>query len=259
MSYSQETITFTEDLMRRAIKYGFNMIGIVEAETYDEYPGHYIGHRDYLCNTLKTTDYLPDAKSLLIMGTPVWDNVFDMVVRIGDHMEYPDEWRGRYYARRMIRHLNKLGYQTVLEPDLLSKKRMAQMGGIGSFGKQSLIIHPEYGPWIRLRSILTDAELIPTKPYTEDLCGKCDKCVKSCPVGALTPFKVDPDKCLLGMRWETRYSEQYKELYLRHNPLLTENTWKMCNTCQQACPIGREHRFADYRRGVDLDKDSMRR
>ena len=43
MSYSQETITFTEDLMRRAIKYGFKMIGIVEAETYDKYPGHYIG------------------------------------------------------------------------------------------------------------------------------------------------------------------------------------------------------------------------
>ena len=124
------------------------------------------------------------AKSLIILGIQVWDNLFDMVVQVGDHHEYPDEWRGRYYARRMIRHLNKLGYRTELEPDLLSKKRMAQMAGIGAFGKQSLIVNPEYGPWIRLRSILTDAELVPTEPFTGDLCGDCVKCVESCPVAS---------------------------------------------------------------------------
>jgi epoxyqueuosine reductase len=253
MDYPQETISFTEDIKKRAIRYGFNLVGIVSAETYDAYPGHFIGHRDYLCDTLKTKDYLPDAKSLIILGIHVWDDLFDMVVRVDDHLEYPDEWRGRYYARRMIRHLNKLGYQTILEPDLLSKKWMAQMAGVGNFGKQSLIIHPEYGPWIRLRSILTNAELVPTEPFTENLCGGCVECVKSCPMAALTPYKVDPDKCLLGMRWDVRYSPEYKDLYLEHNPLLTENTWKMCNTCQQACPIGREKRHADYGRGVDLE------
>ncbi|HHL41542.1 MAG TPA: epoxyqueuosine reductase [Candidatus Bathyarchaeota archaeon] len=253
MKYSQKTIDFTEDIKQRAIRYGFNMVGIVSADTYDEYPGHYIGHRDYLCDTGKTSDYLEGAKSLIILGIRVWDDLFDMVVRVDDHMEYPDEWRGRYYARRMMRHLNKLGYETVLEPDLLSKKRMAQMGGIGQFGKQSLIIHPEYGPWIRLRSILTDAELVPTEPFTEDLCGDCDECVKACPVGALSPYEVDPDKCLLGLKWEDRLSPKYKDVYLEHSPSLTENTWKMCNTCQQACPIGRELRHADYGRSTDLE------
>lgn len=252
MSYSKNTIEFTDDIKQRAIRYGFNMVGIVSAETYDEYSGHFIGHRDYLCDTGKTSDYLEDAKSLIIMGIRVWDDLFDMVVRVDDHMEYPDEWRGRYYARRMMRHLNKLGYETVLEPDLLSKKRMAQMGGIGAFGKQSLIIHPEYGPWIRLRSILTDAELVPTEPFTEDLCGDCEECIKACPVGALSSYKVDPDKCLLGMKWEDRLSPEYKDVYLEHSPLLTENTWMMCNTCQRACPIGRELRFADYGRSTDL-------
>jgi hypothetical protein len=56
MNYSKETIDFTEDIKTRAIKYGFNFVGIVSAKTYDEYPGHYIGHRDYLCDTLKTKD-----------------------------------------------------------------------------------------------------------------------------------------------------------------------------------------------------------
>jgi epoxyqueuosine reductase QueG len=252
MSYPKETVEFTEDIKARAIRYGFNLVGIVSAETYNAYPGHYIGHRDYKCDTLKTGDYMEGAKSLIILGIQVWDNLFDMVVRVGDHMEYPDEWRGRYYARRLIRHLDKLGYRAVLEPDLLSKKRMAQMAGIGAFGKQSLIINPEYGPWMRLRSVLTDAELVPTEPFTEDLCGDCRKCVDACPVGALSIYRVDPDRCLLGMPWEDRFSDKYRDIYLEHSPLLTENTWKMCNTCQEACPIGREKRHMDYGRGTDL-------
>lgn len=258
MSNQRDVAEFTEDIEKRAIRYGFNFVGIVTAETYDAYSGHYIAHRDYQCNTLKTKDYMTTAKSLILLGIQVWDDFFDIVVRVGDHMEYPDEWRGRYYARRIIRYLEKLGYKAILEPDLLSKKRMAQMSGVGAFGKQSLIIHPDYGPWIRFRSILTDAELVPTKPFTEDLCGDCLECVKSCPVGALTPYKVDPDKCLLGMRWNLRFSPEYKDLYLKYNPLLTENTWKMCNACQQACLVGREKRHADYGRGIDLDHPRQR-
>jgi epoxyqueuosine reductase QueG len=253
MNYSKETIGFTEGIKARAIRYGFNFVGIVSAETYDAYPGHFIGHRDYQCNTKKTGDYMEGAKSLIILGIQVWDDLFDMVVKVGDHLEYPDEWRGRYYARRLMRHLNKLGYRTELEPDLLSKKRMAQMAGIGAFGKQSLIIHPEYGPWLRLRSVLTDVELVPTEPFTEDLCGDCNKCVESCPVGALSPYRVDPDKCFLGLTWEKRLSDELKEVYYLHNPQLTENTWKMCNTCQQACPIGREKRHMYYGRTPDLE------
>ena len=104
-------------------------------------------------------------------------------------------------------------------------------------------MNTEFGPWLRLRSILTDAELVPTDSFTEDLCGDCDECVKACPVGALTPHKVDPDRCLLGMRWEDRLSEEFKDVYMEHSPSLTESTWLMCNTCQKACPIGRDLRF----------------
>lgn len=243
LGYSEETVRFTEDVIERAHRYGFPLVGIVSAMDYDAVPSHFIGHRDYMCDTKKTGDYMEGAKSLIILGVQVWDSLFDMVIKVGDHHEYPDEWRGRYYARRMTRHLDGLGYRTELEPELLSKKRMAQLGGIGSFGKQSLIVNPEFGPWLRLRSILTDAELVPTDPFTEDLCGECDECVKACPVGALTPHKVDPDRCLLGMRWEDRLSEEFRDVYMEHSPSLTESTWLMCNTCQKACPIGRDLRF----------------
>jgi epoxyqueuosine reductase QueG len=248
MEFTQETIKFTENIKSRALRYGFDLIGIVSAETFDSIPSHFIGHRDYKCYTKKTRDYLEDAKSLLILGVRVWDSLFDMVIKVKDHYEYPDEWRGRYYARRITRYLENLGFKTILEPDLLSKKRMAQLGGLGNFGKQSLIINPEYGPWLRFRSILTNVELVPSKAFTDDLCGNCTKCIDECPVGALTPYKVDPDKCLLGMTWESRLSEDYESIYFEHSPSLTENTWLMCNTCQKACPIGRDLRFKSQER-----------
>jgi len=177
MTYSPKVHGLTEAVKTNATKYGFDLIGIVSAETLDAVPSHYIAHRDYRLWTKKTKEYMEDARSLIILGVKVWDNLFDVVIKVGDHNEYPDEWRGRLYARRMTRFLNGEGYKTILEPDHLSKKRMAQLAGIGNFGKNSLIINPVYGPWIRLRSILTDAELVPDEPFNEDLCGQCEACV----------------------------------------------------------------------------------
>jgi len=244
----QSTLELTELVKRNAMKYGFDMVGIVKAEALDAVPSHYIAHRDYRVWTRKTTDYLEDARSVIILGARVWDNLFDVVIKVRGHHEYPDEWRGRLYARRMMRLLDKMGFKTVLEPDLLSKKRMAQLGGIGAFGKNSLIIHPEFGPWVRLRSILTDAELIPDEPYEGDPCTDCDECVRACPTKALKPYVVDPDRCLLGMDWATRLSDEYRGTYLEHCPSLTENTWLMCSTCQRACPVGREKRSQRFDR-----------
>ncbi len=250
MAYSQKALTLTEAVKLNAVKYGFDLVGITTAERLDAVPSHYIAHRDYRTWTRKTSDFLPGAKSVIILGARVWDDIFDVVVKVRDHHEYPDEWRGRLYARRMVRFLEKEGYRAVFEADLLSKKRMGQLAGLGNFGKNSLLITPEYGPWVRLRSVLTDAELVPDEPYTVDPCGECDACVRACPTGALTPYKVDPDRCLLGMTWDARLGE-YRDIYHAHCRTLTENTWLMCSTCQRACPRGREKRMEKVARVVN--------
>jgi len=240
--FSNEAVSLTAEVKSRANRYGFDLVGIVAAADLDAVPSHWIGHRDYMCYTKKTSDYLEGARSLIILGARVWDDIFEAVVKVRDHNEYPEEWRGESYTRRLIRFLERRGYRAVLDPDHLSKKRMAQLAGFGNFGKNTLIINPEYGPWMRLRSILTDAELTPNKPFEKDLCGICEKCVKACPVGAIAPYKLDPDKCLLGMTWEQRRSAEFRAIWDEHCPNLTENTWVMCTTCQRACPYGRERR-----------------
>lgn len=239
---TEDTEALTKEVKSRAARYGFDLVGVVSAADLDAVPSHWIGHRDYRAFTKKTGDYMEGAKSVVIMGIGVWDDIFEAVIRVRDHNEYPVEWMGLSYALRLARFLERRGHRTVLEPDYLSKKRMAQLAGFGGFGKNTLIINPTFGPWLRLRSILTDAELVPDEPFTGDPCGECDECVKACPVGALRPYEIDPDRCLLGMTWEQRLSSEHKEVFRENCANLTENVWLMCTTCQRACPFGRERR-----------------
>jgi len=249
MSAAENSLELTKKVKERSRRYGFDLVGVISAEIMDNVPRHYIAHRDYKTWTKKTTDYMEDAKSVIILGTRVWDDLYDLVIRVRDHHEYPDEWRGRLYARRLVRYLNSEGFKVVLEADFLSKKRMAEQAGLGHYGKNSLIINPTYGPWVRYRNIITDAPLVSDNETCVNLCGECDECVKACPVGALTPYVVDPDRCLLGMPMEERISEEFRDIYTEHSPMVTENTWRMCQTCQRACPIGSDLRNQYIGRG----------
>jgi len=232
----------TKNVKEKALSSGAELVGIVSTEALDALPSVFVGFWEYREWTKKSTDYLKDARSAIILGYHAWDDAFDLVVRRGNTLEYPEEWRGRLFARRVLRFLQDQGYACVLEPELISKKRMAQLGGLGNFGKNTLIINPKYGPWIRLRSIITDAELVPDVPFKEDLCGECEECVRACPMGALKPHVIDPDRCLLGIHPLKRREPGLVSLYERYAPDLTKNSYFMCMTCQKACPYGRKER-----------------
>ncbi|MGQ9679968.1 MAG: 4Fe-4S double cluster binding domain-containing protein [Candidatus Bathyarchaeia archaeon] len=221
---------------------GANLVGIVSTSSLDSLPKIWVDFWEYQKYTVKSTDYLEDACSAIILGYHVWDDMFELVLRRGDELEYPVEWRGRLFARRVLRHLERLGYTCVFEPELSSKKKMAQLGGLGNYGKNTLIINPKYGPWIRLRSIITNAELIPDEPFVKDLCGECDLCLKACPVEALSPYRIDPNKCLLGIHPSKRNQAHLKPLYERYAPTMSKNSYLMCMECQKVCPYGRLER-----------------
>lgn len=64
-------------------------------------------------------------------------------------------------------------------------KDAAVLAGLGSVGKNNLVITPKYGPRIRWRVLLVDHAAKPTGPVEYAPCDGCDqRCRKACPVGA---------------------------------------------------------------------------
>jgi len=234
-------LTLTEKVKAKAFSSGADLVGVVSAESVDAVPKHWVGWeiQDY---TRKTKDYMEDSRSVVVLGFQAWDNIHETVILRGDTKEFPVYHRIRLFTSRVSSFLKRLGYKTIVYPELLPQKKMAQLAGIGNFGKNTLIVNPKYGPWIRLHSILTDAEMAFDKPFDRDLCGDCMECVKACPVGALTPYVIDPDKCLLGIDDSKRNNPEIKPIFDKHAPRITKNSYLMCMTCQKTCPYGREER-----------------
>lgn len=65
-------------------------------------------------------------------------------------------------------------------------KTAAVMAGLGWIGKNGLFISNDYGPRIRLGTILTDMELPVGNFNASGKCGGCRECVEHCPALALT-------------------------------------------------------------------------
>ncbi|MCB9763557.1 MAG: 4Fe-4S binding protein [Alphaproteobacteria bacterium] len=76
--------------------------------------------------------------------------------------------------------------------------RLAELAGLGAIGYHGLLITPEDGVMLRLNTIYTSIENLPTVEAEEvgwirDFCAMCGKCVRSCPVDAIHPRPVAQD------------------------------------------------------------------
>ncbi|MFX0069138.1 MAG: 4Fe-4S double cluster binding domain-containing protein [Candidatus Hodarchaeota archaeon] len=235
-----------------ALKAGADLVGIVSAEIYDEFPRIWVGWtiQKY---TIKASEIMSDAKSIVVMGFHVWDDMLELAVRKEEKQiiqrQLTQSWKWIYpgyfplkvLSLEIKNHIEKIGFKAVHFNDA-SGKRLAQLAGLGSFGKNTLIINPIYGPWIRFATILTNAEMAEDNPFDRDLCGDCKACIEECPVGALTPYKLDDAKCLVGIHITGRNEEisKYGEKLKVHEPNITKNAHLMCMKCQKACKYGRK-------------------
>jgi epoxyqueuosine reductase len=240
----------TREIKDYALNHGAELVGILTPEAIDTFPKYWIGWQIQQTSK-KTTDYLNNPKSIIVLGYHAFDDIHEAQIAHNGSKEYPVYERMRLYARRVKRYLEDKGYKCIVYPFNLSQKKMAQLAGLGSMGKNSLIINPIYGPWIRLQSILTDAPLTPDQENVQDLCRECTACIDTCPTGALTPYVVDPNKCLIGITEVelarlieenlpyTVFRDTPDQIFREHMPRFTENSVLMCTTCQKACPFAR--------------------
>ena len=90
-------------------------------------------------------------------------------------------------------YLRSVGFATqVAHPEggLIDLSNLGQAAGLGSIGKNGLLITPELGPRLKVSAILTSIENLPIlkknpHKWIKNYCEKCGKCIKGCPEDAL--------------------------------------------------------------------------
>lgn len=71
---------------------------------------------------------------------------------------------------------------------VVSHKPVAVAAGLGKMGIHRNVIHPRFGNFILLGTVITDAEVTRhSKPVDFNPCLECKLCVAACPVGAIKP------------------------------------------------------------------------
>jgi len=159
-------------------------------------------------------DLMPSAKAVLVLARPLPLTVFQV----------PKE-NNAFYQRSSYTHylimdqlandlcllLQQAGYRSLPVPSysplrffegeprgMISLKHAAAYAGLGTLGKNTLLIHPEHGNSMRLGALMTEMEwpqyaaVAEKSPCPEN----CRLCEKACPVGALRDGKIDKMKCM---------------------------------------------------------------
>ena len=115
-------------------------------------------------------------------------------------------------------------------------KTAAVLAGLGWVGKSALFVSPQFGPRVRLATVLTDYPL-PLSDH-KDLpgCGACMRCVKACPASAITGKPYTPGCSRSNLFDPQACSEHMKHAYQQIG------RGAVCGICMAVCPFGR-HRL----------------
>lgn len=141
--------------------------------------------------------------------------------------------------QRLARRLNAAGrarrVRAVVDAAPVLEREWAIRGGVGFRGKNTLLLHPEHGPWVLLGELLVDAEL-PSwapPPSRQASCGSCTRCLDVCPTRALdAPYRLDPRRCLSYLTIEAK---GWFPAELR----AAAGDWVFgCDLCLEVCPFG---------------------
>ena len=182
-----------------------------------------------------------EAQTVLVLGLNHPEN--DLYL---DYWEQGDTW-----GNRRLRELSELMKQWLrekydltalplpyhLEKGGLFLKDAAVLSGMGVIGQNNLLIHPEWGPRVRLRAILLEGDFQTTEaPEGFTPCETCEVfCQKVCPVKAFPQGKYSWSICVKQINADAENKVPEGEIGENGERNLVI---KNCRACELSCPVG---------------------
>ena len=182
---------------------GLNVAGVLDAARYDAQvpPGW------------RTERLLPAARSAIVLASGGSELGHAIDAAPGErHPKHPVDDFTRRAVGRVVQTLTESGWQSraLHYTDLIDASgrpseagtyadfiSLAQAAGIGVPSRLRLLLHPVFGPWIAIRSLLlSELQLRPSEPLEGfDPCDGCTQCIGGCPASAFRDGKLDTAAC----------------------------------------------------------------
>lgn len=131
-----------------------------------------------------------------------------------------------------IRHLaSEFKYRAFVDSGPVFEKLYAHSAGLGSRGKNSLLINYHLGSMFFIGELIANLPLSEEERRDFDPCHGCSRCVKSCPTGAILPGReINASRCIAYLTVE------YRGIIPRELADLMGNHIFGCDDCQSCCP-----------------------
>ena len=230
-SHSEPAATL---IIENARAFGASLAGIASLDLVKTSPSHRIGPKPRLPAQAKSAIVLALAHEISNPELDWWDN------REGGtpgnrHLISTADSLSQWLREGFNIHGQPLPYH--VEKGGIFLKDAAALAGLGSIGKNNLLITPQFGPRVRLRALLVDVELEPTGPIDFTPCEGCDMpCRSICPQHAFASGSYVRALCGEQMKKDEAKDTILGKSANGHTPSVRV---KYCRACELSCPVGR--------------------
>ena len=175
-------------------------------------------------------EYLPSVKSIIVLGHHIrnyreW--IWTQMKSERENYTCMADLHTKDITKKIKNHIKLKEDNSKLIPHPgvsgIRFKKLAMKTQMGEIGDNFLFLHNEWGPWVHLRVLLTDARINSSQKnldeVTGEVCIHCGKCIKACPVNAISQNNFNIEKC----------RKRNEKLNSSHS----------CEICARVCPIGK--------------------
>jgi len=168
-----------------------------------------------------SVQFFPAAQSVIVFGKEVPVPVYRMppdektrgMLRIAEALDYTAVRLAANLEEEQVRALPVPLYLPVRIADgkvqgFVRLKQVAAAGGLGSLGRNTVLLNPRFGPRLLLSGVVTGRRVQESRQAEwyaggkeAPACTGCGRCIIVCPGGALGPEGVDAFRCRTISAW----------------------------------------------------------